>query len=130
MCTTSSFSIPLLMDICCYSVTKSCPTLCDPVNCSMPGSSVLHYIPEFRLMSIELVMSSSHFILCYLFSSCPQSSPASGSFPVSWLLTSGGQNIGASASGISPSNEYSELISLRIDWFDLLPVQWTLKSLL
>ena len=42
---------------------------------------------------------------------------------MSWLLTSGGQNVGASASGVSPSNEYSELISLRIDWFDLLAVQ-------
>ena len=52
-------------------------------------------------------------------------------FPVIWLFPSGGQNIGPSASAsISPSNEYSELISSRIDWFDLLAVQGTLKSLL
>ena len=62
--------------------------------------------------------------------SCPQSFPASGSFPVSWLFTSGGQNIGASASVLSPSNECSGLISFRIDWFDLLAIQGTLKSLL
>ena len=49
---------------------------------------------------------------------------------MSRLFASGGQSIGVSASSISPSNEYSELISFRIDWFDLLAVQGTLKSLL
>ena len=49
---------------------------------------------------------------------------------MSWLLTSGGQNIGASAISISPSNDYSGLISFRTHWFDLLAVQRTLKSLL
>ena len=62
-------------------------------------------------------------------SSCLQSFPASGSFPVSQFFTSGGQSIGASASAISPSNEYSGLISFRMDWFGLLAVQGTLKSL-
>ena len=52
------------------------------------------------------------------FSSCLQSCPASGSFPVSRLFASGGQSIGASASAVSPSNEHSGLISFRIDWFD------------
>ena len=64
------------------------------------------------------------------FSSCLQAFPASGSFPIRWLFTSGGQSVGTSASSISPSNEYSGLISLRIDWFDLLAVQGTIKSLL
>ena len=58
--------------------------------------------------------------------SCPQSFPASRSFPVSLLFTSHGQSIGASAS----VNEHSCLISLRIDWFDLLAVQGPLKHLL
>ena len=62
------------------------------------------------------------------FSSCPQSFTASGSFPVSWRFTSGGQSWSFSFS-ISPSNEYSGLILFRIDWFDL-GVQGTLKSLL
>ena len=61
------------------------------------------------------------------FCSCPQSLPASGSFPVSQLFALGGQSIGASASA---SNEYSGLISFRIDWFDLLAFQGTLRSLL
>ena len=65
------------------------------------------------------------------FSSCPQSFPASGSFPMSQFFTSGGQRIGVSASAsVSPSNEYSGLISFKIDWLDLLAVQETLKSLL
>ena len=66
------------------------------------------------------------------FSSCLQPFPASLSFPVSRLFTSGGQSIGASASvlpvTISASNEYSGLISFQIDWFDLLVVQGTFKS--
>ena len=49
---------------------------------------------------------------------------------MSRLLSSDGQNIGAFTFSISPSNEYSGLISFRMDWFDLLAVQGTLKSLL
>ena len=60
--------------------------------------------------------------------SCPQSFTASGSFPMSQLFTSNGQNTGASA--ISTYNEYSGLISFRMDWLDLLVIQGTLKSLL
>ena len=52
----------------------------------------------FKLMSIELVMPSNHVVLCCPFFSCLQSFPASGSFPISWLFTSGGQSIGALAS--------------------------------
>ena len=63
------------------------------------------------------------------FSSCLQSFPASGSFPMSQFFASGGQSISFSFS-ISPSNEYSGRISFRIDWFDLLAAQGTLKSLL
>ena len=63
------------------------------------------------------------------FSSCLQSFPASRSFSMSQFFASGGQSISFSCS-ISPSNEYSGLISFRIDWFDLLVVQGTLKSLL
>ena len=63
------------------------------------------------------------------FSSCPQSFPASGSFPMSQLFTSGGQSICFSFS-ISPSNEHPGLVSFRMDWLDLLEVQGTLKNLL
>ena len=63
------------------------------------------------------------------FSSCPQSLPASGSFPMNQLFAWGGQSIGLSFS-ISPSNEHPGLISFRMDWLDVLAVQGTLKSLL
>ena len=65
-----------------------------------------------------------------LFSSCPQSFPASGSFPMRWLFASDGQSTWSFSFSISPSSEYSGLISFRIDWFDLLEVQGALKSLL
>ena len=64
------------------------------------------------------------------FSSCLQSFPASGYFPLSRLFASGGQKYWSFSFSISPSNEYSGLISFRIDWFDLLVVQGTLKSVL
>ena len=76
-------------------------------------------------MSFDLVMPSNHLILLLLpFSSSHHSFPASGSFPMSRLFISGGRSF-----RISPSNEYSGLISFRIDWFDLA-IQETLKSLL
>ena len=78
-------------------------------------------------MFIESVMPSNHLIPVVPFSSCPQSFPASESFPVSWLFTSSYWSFSFS---ISPSNEYSGLISCRFDWFDCLAVQGPLKSLL
>ena len=83
-----------------------------------------------KLMSIESVMPSNHFILC-----CPPSPPAlnlfqhQGLFYKSTLCLRWPKYWSFSFS-ISPSNEYSGLISFRIDWFDLLAVQGTLKSLL
>ena len=64
------------------------------------------------------------------FSSCPQSFPESGSFPMSRLFISWWPKYWSFTFSISPSNEYSGFISFRIDWFDLLTIQWTLKSLL
>ena len=73
-------------------------------------------------------MPSNHLILCHL--PCLQSFPPSGSFPMNQFFPSGGHSIGVSASAFSPSNEYSGLISFRMDWLDLLADQVTLKSLL
>ena len=85
-----------------------------------------------KLMSIESVIPSNHLTLCRPLSAYLQSFPASGSSPISWLFKSGGQSIGSFSFSISPSNEYSGLISFRIDWFNLLAVQEskTLESLL
>ena len=79
-----------------------------------------------KFMSTESVMLFNHLILCCPLLLLPSVFPVSGSFPMSWLLTSGSQSIGASASAsVLPVD-----ISFRIDWFDLLAVQGTLKSLL
>ena len=111
--------------MCCCSVTKACPILCHPIDCSMAGFPVLHCLPEFAQIHVHWVgdaIQSSPFAPI----SCPQSFPASRSFPVSWLFASGGRSIGASASAlVLPVN--SGLISFRIDWFDLFAVQGTLK---
>ena len=81
----------------------------------------------FKLMSIELVMPSSHLILCGPLLPNLRSLPASGFFQMSQFFASGGQSIGVSASPpVLPMN----MISFRMGWFDLLAVQETLKSLL
>ena len=83
-----------------------------------------------KLMSSELVMQSNHLILCHPLSSSLQFSPESGSFPMSQVLRIRWPKYWSFSFSISPSNEYSGLISFRIDWLDLLAVQDTLKSLL
>ena len=95
----------------CFSLAKSCLTLCDPMNCSIPGFTSFTISPSLlKLISIESMMPSSHCLpllclpCCPPFS-CPQSFPASGSFPMSQLFESGGQSIGASAStSVLPMN--------------------------
>ena len=80
------------MDCYCCSVAKLCLTLCNPMDCSRPGLPVLHYLLEFAQTHVHWVgdaIQPSH----PLFSSCPQSFPASGSFPVSRPFASGGQSI-------------------------------------
>ena len=86
-------------DICCL-VTKSCLTLCNPMDCSTPGFLVLHYLTEFAQTN---AIQPFHSLL--LVSSCLQSFPESESFSVSWLFTSGGQSIRASAlASVLPMN--------------------------
>ena len=99
-----------------------------PWSSSMPGFPVLHYLLEFAQTHVHWVndvIQPAHAVIP--FPPYPQSFPESGSFPMNQLFTSVGQSIGQS---ISPSNEYSGLISFRIDQFDLFAVQGTLKSLL
>ena len=116
---------------CCCSVTKACPALCDSMDCSMSGCPVLHCLPEFAKTHVHWVdVPSNHLILCLPFSSCPQSFPASGSFPLSQLLASGSQSIGASTSALVLPVNIQGQFPLSLIGFDLLAVQSTLKSLL
>ena len=102
--------------------------LCDPMDCSAP---VHHQLPEFtQLMPIELVMPSNHLILCRplllppsIFHSIRIFSNESAlriRWPKYWIFSF----------NINPFNEYSGLISFRMDWLDLLVIQGTPKSLL
>ena len=82
-------------------VVKSCPTLCNPLDCSTTGSSVLHYLPKlFKFMSIESVMLSNHLILCCPHLLLPSVFSASGCFTMSQIFPLGGQIIGVSASAL------------------------------
>ena len=115
----------------CCSVTKSYLTLCDPVNYSTACFPVL-LSPEVCWNSCALSQWCHPTILSSVtsFSSCPQSFPVSGCFPVSWLFASAGQSFGVSAStSVLPMNT-QDWVSFRMDWLDLLAVLGTLKSLL
>ena len=113
------------------SVTQSCSTLCDPMDCSIPGLPVHHQLLEFTQTHL-------HWVGDTIQSSHPLSSP----FPPAFSLS---QHQGHSSESalhirwpkywrfsfsISPSNEYSGLIYFRMDWLDVLAVQGMLKNLL
>ena len=114
---------------CCCPVTKSYLMLWDSMDCSTLGFFVPHLL-LLKFMSIESVMLSNHLVLC-----CPL-------LLLPWIFSSIRVFSNESALGIrgskywsfsfsnSPSNEYSRLISFRIDWFDLCAGQGTLRSVL
>ena len=113
-----------------FSVAKLCPTLCDSMNRSTLGFSVLRCLQEFAQPRVRWVgdtIQPPHPL-----------SPPSPAFSLSqpqglfqWVsYLHQWPKYWSFSFSISPSNEYSELISFRIDWFDLLAVQWTLKHLL
>ena len=105
------------------SVTKSCPTLCDPVNCSTPGFPVFHYL-------LEPTQTHVHWVGDAIQPSHPLSSPSSlalslsqhQSFLMSWLFTSGGQRIGSSApASVLPMNIQNWFLLGLIDLISLYP---------
>ena len=113
------------------SVAQSCPTLCDPMNCSTPGLPVHHQLPEFsQLISIESVMTSSHLSLCLPLLLLPPIPPSIRVFSNESTLRMRWPKYWSFSFSISPSNEHPGPISFRMDWLDLLAVQGTLKSLL
>ena len=112
-------------------VTQSCPTLCDPMNCIMPGLPVHHQLPESpKPMSIELVMPSNHLILWCPLLLLPSIFPSIRIFSNESALCIRWQKYWSFSFDISPSNEHPGLISYRMNWLDLLAVQGTFKSLL
>ena len=111
------------------SVTQSCLTLCDPMDCSTPGFPDYHQPLELiQLMPIESVMPFNHFILCYPLLLLPSNFPSIRVFSSESVLHIRWPKYWSFSFSISPSNEYSGLISFRMDWLDLLAVQETLKE--
>ena len=115
---------------CCYSVAQSCPTLCDPMGCSMPGFLVLAHFPELAQTQVHGAgdaIQPFHPV-----------SPFSPAFNLSQHQVFSNEAVlhirwpkyWSFSFSISPSKEYSGLIFFMIDWFDLLAAQGTLKSLL
>ena len=98
------------------SVTQSCPTLCDPMDCSTSGLPVHHQLPELaRLMSIESVMSSNKFTLCCPLLLLPPISPSIRVFSNQSVLHIRWPKYWSFNFSISPSKEYSGLISFTMD---------------
>ena len=112
-------------------VAQSCPTLCDPKDCSMPGSlSITNSWSLLKLMSIRLMMPSDQLILCRYILLPPSIFPSIRIFSNELVLRIRCPKYWSFSFSISHSNDYSRLISFRMDWLDLLVVQGTLKSLL
>ena len=114
------------------SVAQSCPTLCDPMNCSMPGLPVHHHLPEFTQTHVHRVSGAIQ-------PSHPQSRPLLllPPIPPSIRVFSNESNLcmrwpkyWSFSFSIIPSKEIPGPISFRMDWLDLLAVQGTLRSLL
>ena len=113
------------------SVAQSCPTLCNPMNHSTQASlSITRSQSSPKLMCIESVMPSSHLILCHPLLLLPSIPPSIRVFSNESTLGMRWPKYWSFSFNISPSNEYSGLISFRMDWLDLFAIQGTLKSLL
>ena len=114
-----------------HLVTKLCPTLCDPMDCSTPDFPVLCYLPDFVQTHVHWVGNATHLshplhpllLLPSIFPNIrvfPSDSASCIRWPKYWSFSF----------SISPSSAYLGLISFRIAWFDLFAVRGTLRSLL
>ena len=129
--TDTHVHVPWLYKVQFSLVAQSCPILCDPMDCSMPGLPVHHQLMEF-------IQTHVHWVSDAIQSSHPLSSPSPPTFNLSQhqvflnesVLCIRRPKYWSFSFSIGPSNKYSGLISFRMDWLDLLAVQGTLKSLL
>ena len=131
LCLSLIWYNPIFSSVQLSSVSQSCPTLCDPMNHSMPGIPVRHQLPEFTQTLV-------HWVGDAIWPSHPLSSPSPPApIPPSIRVFSNESTLcmrwpkyWSFSFSISPSNEHPGLVSFRMDWLDLLAVQGTLKSLL
>ena len=117
---------------CCCPVAKSFSTLCNPMGCRTPGFPVLHYLPKFTQTHVHWVDDAIQTSHPLLLPSPPvlNLSQHQGIFQSESVLHIRWPKYWSFSFSIISSNEYSWLISFRIDLFDLLAVKGTLKSLL
>ena len=113
------------------SVAQSCPTLCNPMDCSSLDSLSFTISQSLlKLMSIELVMPPNHLVLCHPILLLPSIFPSIRFFSNESPLRIRWPKYQSFSFNIRPSNGHPGLISFRMDWLDLLAVQGTLKTLL
>ena len=126
----SSVAYRIIVVVC--SVANLCPPPCNPMDCNTPGFPCPSLSPRslLKLMSIKSVMPSNHHVFCHPFLLLPSTFPSSRVFSDESVLLIRWPKYWSSSFSIRPSSEYSGLISFSSDWFDLLAVQGTLKSLL
>ena len=118
----------ILFSFCCCSVSQPCPTRCNPMDCSTPCFPVLDHL-------LKLAQTHVHWVSDVIQPSRPLSCP-SPAFNLSSIRGFSNESdihirwpkYWSFSFSINPSNEYAGLVSLKIDWFDLLAVQGTLKS--
>ena len=126
-----SWTLGLFSCLCCCSAAHSCLTLWDPIDIAHHASLSFSISQSLlRLMPMESVMPSNHLILCPLLLLLPSVFPSIRVFSNESALCIRWPKYWSFSFCISSSNEYSELISFRMDWLDLLAVQGTLNSLL
>ena len=113
---------------CCCSVTELCLAFCDPMDCSKSGFSVLNYLLELAQIHVHWVSSANHLILCCPLLLLPPIFPSIRVFSNESVLCIRWPKYWSFSFSISPFNEYTGLISFKIDCFDILAVQGTLKS--
>ena len=115
---------------CCVQLLSRVWSICDLTDCSTPGFLAHHYLGVCSDSCIESAMPSNHIILCHPVFHLVSIFPSICVFSNESALGIRWPKFWSFCFSTSPSNEYSGLISFTIDWFDLLAVQGTLKSLL
>ena len=126
----STGAVPLRALLKIVVVAQVCPTLCILMDCLCQASmSFTIFQSLLKLKSIKCMMPSNHLVLCHPLL-LPSIFPSIRVFSSELVLRIRWPKYWSFSFSISPSNEYSELISFRVDWFDLLAVQEALKSLL
>ena len=116
---------------CCCLVAQSYPALCHTMDCSMPGFPVFHHsLSLLKFMSTKLGMPSNHLVLCHPLLLLPSIFLSNRLFSTELALCIRWPKYWSFSFSISASNEYSWLISFRMDWVYFVEVQGTLKSLL